>query len=291
MRLLSSFLCALTLMALAGPAAAEEIKTGMQYTGPRELGIEQIGVSFKLPAGWQGVLPQGEQTFIIAQPGMNGYIFIVAEETTVAQAKTDMSKAMPMDQLVMTPKGEAKVKGTTVTNSYTVTGGQTPLEGDATAKIGKAGWGVMVLAVGTPQDMPAFKKVASQIAASVKIVAPKKPKIAKGSTKGHWGKMFAGKRIVRFFHGSNYGEKTQIFMCPDGRFAYQFEGGGFSMDGASGAFQSKNGGTWSTSGDASRGVLKLTYNDGRVSTYELREDGGKLMLDGNRWLREAINCP
>jgi hypothetical protein len=187
----------------------------------------------------------------------------------------------------MTPKGQATVKGATVTNKYTVTGGQTELVGEATARVGKTGWGVMVLAVATPKDMPAFAKAAASIINSVKLVTPPKPKVTTGN---YWGKMFASKRVVRFFHGSNYGEQQQIVMCPNGQFAYSFDGGGFSMSGASGAFASKDGGKWSTTGNASGGQLILTYNDGRTATYNLSEVDGKLMLDGSRWLREAINC-
>lgn len=272
----------------ATSVTAEEIQAGVEYQGPKTLGIARIGVSFNLPAGWAGGLPQGGDTFLVGRAGSNGYIFISAEEATLEAAKAHLSQTLPVDQVIMTPRGEAKISGSRVTNDYTVTGGQVPLEGKATAVIGKTGWGVVVLAVATAEEMPVFDKAAAAIIGSLKIVAPKKPK---ASTKGYWGAMLGGKRVVRFYHGSGYSEKQQYFICPDGRFAYDFSGGGFSMDGASGAFQSKDGGTWSTSGDANGGTLTLNYNDGRSSTYQLAEQEGKLMIDGQRWLREAINCP
>ena len=147
-------------------------------------------------------------------------------------------------------------------------------------------------ATATEAELPTFESAAKRVLASVKIAQPQKPKQPKVSTKGYWGKQLAGKRIVRFFHGSGYSETQQILMCPDGYFVYRFESGGSDIaSGWSGASQSKNGGRWSVSGDANGGVLKLTYNDGRVADYNLVEQGSKLMVDGKRWLREAINCP
>ncbi len=290
MRYLATLSCLISLLC-AGSAIAEEIQAGAEYIGPKHLSIEKIGVSFDLPAGWKGGLPQGEDTFLIARDGIEGYIFITAEQTTVAQAQAALSQPLPVAPLVMTPKGAPTVSGSHITNDYTVTGGVTPLEGRATAKIGSTGWGVMVLAVSTSTDLPVFTKAAAEIVRSVKIVKPKVPKVVPGTTGGHWGAMLAGKRVVRFFHGSGYSEQQQFLMCPDGRFAYSLEGGGFNLDGASGAFQSKQGGKWSATGTPAGGTLTLNYNDGRSAVYQLSEQDGKLMLDGQRWLREAINCP
>lgn len=284
---LSALLTVFAILLVSPLLSAEEIEPGVKYAGPKTLGIERIGVSFQLPAGWEGTLPQGEETFVIGRTGTSGYIFLVAEQATVAEATSAMSEAIPMDTLVMMPKGQASAKGSTVTNEYTVSGGQAELVGKATAKLGSTGWGVMVLTVATPEDMPELEKAASAIVASVKIVKPKKPKV---STTGYWGKMFAGKRIVRFYSGSGYHEQRQIAMCPDGRFIFSFDSGGFSMSGASGAFETKNAGTWSVAGGATGGTLTLRYNDGRESVYQLAETDGKLMVDGQRWLRDPINC-
>lgn len=291
MNLLAALLTALTMIVAVQPAAAEEIQPDVEYQGPRELGIASLGVSFKLPKGWTGGLPQGAEAFVVGREGKNGYVFITAQEATVAQAKAEMSRALPIDQLMMTPKGEATVAGSTITNRYTVTGGATELQGEAIAKIGKSGMGVMVLAVATPADLPVFQKVAREIVGSLKIVAPPKPPPApKASTGGYWGKKLAGQRLLRFFHGSGYNEKQEMVICPSGQFARRFEGGGYTVNVASGAFVSQNGGTWSATGNASSGVLTLTYNDGRTASYNLSIDGDKLLLDGNRWLREPVTC-
>lgn len=273
---------------LGGRAAAEEIAPGVEYQGPKRLGIARIGVSFVLPAGWTGGLPEGKEVFLVGKAGANGTLFLLAEEGTVAEARTLMSETIPIDEYTLTPTAGARVSGNKVTNDYSVMGGKDPLSAAATTVIGKTGWGVMVLAISTPGELPLFKRAARQIVRSIRFVRPKKPKL---STNGYWGRQFAGKRIVHFFTGSGYQEKQQILMCPSGEFLYRFNSGGYDMHGFSGAAQSKNGGRWSVSGDKRGGVLRLHYSDGRVAEYNLSEENGKLMLDGQRWYREAIECP
>ena len=63
-------------------------------------------------------------------------------------------------------------------------------------------------------------------------------------------------------------EQDYFWLCPGGRFFRSFNSGGFG-GGASGAFESGNGGVWRVSGSLDGGELLLTFNDSSTARYRL----------------------
>jgi hypothetical protein len=279
----------LTLTLLAGPALAEEIRPGVEYRGPKSLGAAELGVQFTLPKGWTGGLPPGAELFLIGSDGQQGRLLLLADELGMAEAKAQMSAPIePGDGMVLTPLAPPQVKGRTLTADYRVSGTPQPLSGYVHTVIGKHGVGVAIIAVASAQALPTFKKLAQNIAASLKFAKPaaarqaKPPAAAPGA-----GEVLprSGVRITRFFTGSGYSEKTVINLCSNGTFRRHFDASSASALGT-GAAVSKGDGTWS----ATNTQLTLRYHDGNVATYQLRLDGSKLMVDGQRWFREFQDC-
>ena len=112
-----------------------------------------------------------------------------------------------------------------------------------------------------------------------------------GEGNADWQSYMRGRYIARFYTGSGYHEKTELWLCSDGRFSRSGEGGGFG-GGASGAFQGGGSGRWSASGkQPGAGELRLEHADG-IATYRLTLEGGSLYLDGTKWLRgDNEYCP
>lgn len=277
-------ICAV-LFGLPANTTAEEIAPGVKYTGPRKLEVSIAGFSFTLPSGWNGGLPQGQQTFIIGRESLNGNLLVVLERATVQEAQQLMSQpSQAFPPMVLTPKTAATVKGAIVSNEFAVSNTQTPFEARAKAKIDASGWGVMVIALAPSEELPTFLSAMDAVLSSAKFEPPKPP-----SPDNFWARQLAGKRINYFYNASGYSEKRQFSLCANGTFAYSTNSTSVSVNG-SGVMQNSNSGRWSTAGDASGGVLNLHYNDGRTAQYRLSLNGDSLFLDNQRYLRENINC-
>lgn len=103
-----------------------------------------------------------------------------------------------------------------------------------------------------------------------------------------WEPYLRGMYLARYFTRTGYTESTEIWLCSDGVFYYDSQGGGFG-GGASGAAQSTGGGRWSATGAGSAGTLILTWANGERSSLELSYDydQDRLYLNGDRMLRGA----
>jgi hypothetical protein len=79
-----------------------------------------------------------------------------------------------------------------------------------------------------------------------------------------------------------------MWLCSDGTFAYDSQGGGFG-GGASGAARATGGGRWSATGAGRSGTLTLLWGNGERSTFALEYDydRDRLYVDGERMLRGA----
>jgi hypothetical protein len=280
----------------ASLVAAVEIQEGVRYQGGTALSSAEYGVGFTIPPGWEGTLPSGSQFFVMGHTGYQAYVFAGADEMTLADAQQTMSQPIDMgDGVVFKPNGKVKVVGSTLTASYTVSGGQQPLVGYVKTHIGKFGRGIAFLAASPINSANDVMNAVNGINASLSFNQPKAAettKVAAGSAKrqGPWVEFITGRKLSHFFTRSGYTEEDYIWLCSGGKFYHSGKSGGFG-GGASGAFESNSGGVWSVSGGMNAGTLQLHYNDGSVGTYEVtREGDSKLFLDGKRYFREYNDC-
>lgn len=272
---------ALSSIALALAVQATDIQPGVEYEGPQRLRAGVVGISFELPAGWRGGLPQGSDFFLMAPPDGGGYVFAGADEMTVAEANEAMSERVPLgDGIVLDPQGEVTVDGSALVGRYAVEGSPEPLAAVAKTLVGDHGTGIYLIAAFTEPRRGVFESALDAVLASVTFEAP-----VEETPSGISAEALSGRKITRFFHGSGYSEQESLYLCGSGNFYRNAESGGFGWN-ASGAFQSKDAGTWAVE----EGSLVLRYGDGSVATYGIEIDGSKLLLDGTRWFREPTDC-
>lgn len=276
-------------LSLAGGAPAKPLVAGERYTGPVK--IDAPGAAFTLPAGWTGVLPPGDEWFHIGKDGENGRVFLFAGQMSRAQAKQALASGFPVAGAVMlSPTSAPRREGKALVADFSANDGMGQYAAMARVRSDdKSGMSFAAVAVAPPGELGRYAKLARTIERGIRFRAlPKakaKAKAAGGPGKGRWARALANHRVVKFHHGSGYSEKTQLVLCGDGRFERSF--GATSVSGiGTGVASAGNAGRWSVQGD----VLTLRYNDGDVASVRLEDRGGKLFVDGERWLREPFAC-
>ncbi|MBT8491662.1 MAG: hypothetical protein KJO07_01270 [Deltaproteobacteria bacterium] len=277
-------LAALIMGTTAGAAQAAELVAGKEYRGPVALESRQAGVSLSLPAGWVGGIPQGSDYLIMKSQRSGAMIIAGMRDMSAADARRDMSNAIPIEQgVVLQPVGAPTRRGNRFSNHYSVSGTQGQVVGYVEAVVGRHGKGVVLVGLARPSDK--IDATVRGVSSSVRLSRPVQPKAPKANTPAdrQWVQNLAGKQLIRYFHGSGYSEKQQIWLGRDGRFQKSFNGGGATVNG-SGAMQSGSRGTWTVSG----GNLILRYDNGNVASYRLSYDRKGLLLDGKRWYRKQF---
>jgi hypothetical protein len=278
---------ALASLLAAVPALAVEIEPGVPYTGPKTLTSSSVGVSIQLPAGWKAQLPPGADAMIIGHDSIAGAIFVTVENSSKAEVRQTLSSPIPVDDMgtVASPKGAVKEKGDRLSVDYAVGPG---MNGHAVARVHKDGRAVAVMGLGPDASFATVKKIARGIATSAKFKKVKKPKAGKSS--GYWATALKGMKIHRYYSGSGYSEHRSMTLCSDGSFYSSFDGGGFTPGVASGAMVGKGAGTWAVSGSKAGGRLIIQLHGGGTREHQISEQGGKLYVDGENWLREGGGC-
>ena len=270
----------------------QEIQQDVEYRGQTILKSTPYGISFMLPSGWSGIYPANSDFFIMKSQSFDGYIFVATDKMTLEQAKQTMSQPVDLgDGIIFQPKGKVKNNpAQQLEATYNVSGSQNPLSGIIKTIIGEYGWGISFIAASSPKDINKIHGDLDKIISSLKLTNPDQNKpSASSDSNSPWFEQLNGRKLSHFYTATGYTEEDYIWLCGNGYFYKSFNSGGFG-GGASGAFQSKNGGRWSVSGPLQQGTLILMYNDGSTARYQLTHEETKLFLDGKRYFRETANC-
>ena len=285
-------IAAFSIALLVAPGRAVEIRPGQIYEGGTSLTASDVGVTFTIPSGWRAGLPAGAEALVMERLAGGAMILVMAQEVSEAEVMREMSQNVdlgggaflqPLAYPTTRPDG-------VLTADYQLVGGQVPGQGAAFTRLGKTGVGVVFFAVDTSADQ-AGRTAASQLVDGVRFSKPVAPTPAGAEGSAPWGDYMRGRYIARYYSGSGYHEKTELWLCSDGTFHRSGDSGGFG-GGASGAFAHSSAGRWSAGGtQPAQGQLRLETSEG-VATYALSLADGKLYLDGTQWLRgDNEVCP
>ena len=267
------------------PARAVEITPGQIYDGGTSLTASAVGVTFTVPNGWRAGLPAGAEALVMERVAGGAMILVMAQEVSEADVLQEMSQNVDLGggAFLQPLASPTKRPDGVLTADYQLLGGQVPGQGAAFTRLGKTGVGVVFFAVDTSADR-AGRTAASQLVDGVRFSKPVAPTPAGAEGSASWGDYMRGRYIARYYTGSGYHEKTELWLCSNGTFHRSGDGGGFG-GGASGAFTHGAAGRWSADGaQPAQGQLRLETSEG-VATYALALAEGKLYLDGVQWLR------
>ncbi len=279
---------ALTVLAL--PVRAQ-IEPGRIYTAGEEIREPSLGLRLTLPAGWRGALSPDGSSFMLEPVSGEGLMVVIADRLTEAQAREQLSQPIDVGGgIVLVPAGEVREVATGhPTGAFDVRGAPSGYQGTVDVRLTAGGLGVAFVLLSPSGSAASQREAMRAFAFSLGVEAAAVGGRAGGDGAGvvdEWEPYLRGRYLARFFTRTGYTESAELWLCSDGTFYYDSQGGGFG-GGASGAMQSRGGGRWSATGAGASGTLFLDWaGGGRTSLslgYDARED--KLYVDGERMLR------
>lgn len=257
--------------------------------------IEQLGISFDIPEGWQG--QELNKGILLQHRSIRGIIFISTHNYSKSQLLQEAQNGMNDGQgtNLRLVSQVADLSSTAIGGDY-----EGYLEGNATrayiigAENPHQGLGVIILATATPEQYSEQLKEASlELFRSFEFT-----KVDASEVLSEWKTFLSGKRLQYFerynsFEGGtsgSYSINRTIDLCPQGYFIFG-NNNSFEIDGLSpNREKNKGSGTWEiiTGGDGSP-TLKLHYHNGEESFYRLKFSEEKLFLNGERYFRQEGN--
>jgi hypothetical protein len=261
--------CWLTAVPAATPVTAQ-IQPDRIYRGGEQISDPESGLRLTLPAGWRGRLAPDGASFVLESETGGGYMVVLADELTEAEARRQMAEPLDLgDGVTLVPAGAVQdVASGHLTAQYTVRGPPTELLGTVDVRLTQTGLGVVFILLSPPAVAPAQRDAMREFAFSLGVQAAA---VQAGGGNDPWEPFLRGMYLARYFTRTGYTESTELWLCSDGVFYYNSQGGGFG-GGASGAAQNTGGGRWSATGAGGTGTLVLTWGNGERSTLALRYD-------------------
>jgi len=295
-------LCAIAAFAaclIGAPASAEELIPGRTYAAGTAVEDRSLGLAFITPQGWAGKFAQDATTKVLVMRSNN----IEGEGMAILQTGRSPEQiaaglAMPVNlgsNVILRTTAPPEVQGSRVVARYQ----DNVYVGRALAVIGPSGSSVIFFFSGPTRNEAVYAQILEGLAGTTGFAAPipvtaQAEAPAAAGLEQQWSKLLAG-QMLHYFSTYNSGagggmaSHRVLHLCSDGRFAF---GGESSMSmnvpgaNASGAGRSGSRGQWRIeSPTQTSAVLVLVGDGGSLQRWQVRYDGSKTFLNGQRWSR------
>lgn len=237
------------------------------------------GLTLQTPRGWRATPADAKRIVMV---GPDGDTTIIATLDQASDAVIRAQLTAPVDLgggIVLTPTGQPRAVGDYVSNDYAVRGTRIPGKAVVMIRRQDAGRAMALIGISPAATVEAMRATQARMMQTA-VVKP-----AAAPTGGALAAYLKGRYLVRFYSGSGYHEKQEMWLCSDGSYAMSADGGGATAGVASGAFRGGHNGRWSASGALGGGRLTLTAQDGRELSFSVADGSDGLYLDGKRWMR------
>lgn len=290
-----------TLPPPALPAAAEELQPYQTYPGGTRVDSSSVGVSFVIPQGWVGRFGQDAKhhVLMLGSNTIEGVgIVNILSGTTAAQITASLTEPQDLGAgVVLRPTGPPATRGSRMATRYQ----NEAYVGLALALLGPTRNSVIFFFAGPPKNERAYLSLLEGLGTSTNFLEPAPATAqpqppASGGLDPEWSNRLTGQALNYFSSyqsgggGGGMASHRVLHLCANGRFAYSGDSlVTMNVPGASGSSGGRDGarGRWSLeSPTQSTAVLVLAVEGGQELRWQLRYDGNKTFLNGQRWLRE-----
>jgi hypothetical protein len=300
--------CAIVAVVLGGgraPAAADELVPNRTYAAGTAMEAPGLGVAFVMPEGWVGKFAQDAKSQVVVM-GSNtiegvGLAILQAGQSPAQVAATLREPQDLGAGVVLRPTAQPDMQGSRITARYQ----NNVYVGRALAVLGQNGNSVIFFFSGPLKNEAAYGQILEMLARSTGFAAPvpsaaQAQAPAAGGMDQQWSKLLAGQMLhyfSRYNSGSGGGGMAShrvLHLCSDGHFSFA---GDSSMTmnvpgaNASGGGRGGSRGQWRVEAPTqTTAVLVLMADGGSPLRWQLRYDGDKTFLNGQRWLRAASDA-
>jgi hypothetical protein len=279
-------LCAV--MGLGGVAYAADVPAPRASPSPGSTPMAlPAGLTLHVPSGWQGTAMDATRAGVVSPDGM-AVIVARIDHLGGRDPRAELEQILDLGGgVVLTPVGSVREEGSVLTHDYDVSGTMVPARAWILGRVLADGRALVWVGFAPTEAFATLQSTMRSLDASARVAA------AARAGAGSWAAELGGRYLVRFYSGSGYHEKHELWLCSNGNYAYAMDGGGFTSGVASGAFGNVSEGAWTASGSAGApGQLDLVGADGRRMSLRVEVGSDGIYLDGTRWMRgDNSRCP
>ena len=304
-----------------------DVQVGQQYEAGTRVNFPSIGVSFVIPNGWFGVIPEGSQTFLLGSEDSLGLGMALSHQASEASALiNELARPIPLDQgVTLQVQGQPQIDGSMIRASISVSDGNESQPGHLLAVFRQGGGGVIFAGFG-PDDGDSYQVLIGDLASSFTTTelqtAQAQPQggdtaSSTGQTAGNqatgtsqpatdlspialqWDQHLRGMKVTyisSYSSGSGGGglsTRIDYYLCRDGRFLFNDSSSVASSDSFSisggGDLGSSGQGRWEIITEGEAVGIKLTWSDGRADLARLEFYDGGTYINGDRYYVTADN--
>jgi hypothetical protein len=151
-----------------------EAVSGEAYPGGTRVDFPDMGLSFVVPEGWLGSIPEESTAFVMGSETQPGIIVALTHETTTADELVEnLAEPMPLEEdVTLHAQGQPEVEPPWVKTAILVTDGTGYLPGYLMALVREDGPGALYIAFGQAGPQ-LFQRLVSGMAASTQTTAPR----------------------------------------------------------------------------------------------------------------------
>ena len=305
------------------PIDMVDVQVGQQYESGTRVNFPSIGVSFVIPNGWFGVIPEGSQAFLLGSEDSLGLGMALSHQASEASALIgELGQPIPLDQgVTLQVQGQPEIDGSMIRAAISVSDGNESQPGHLLAVFRQGGGGVIFAGFG-PDDGDSYQALIGDLASSVTTTelqtAQAQPQggdttSSTGQTAGNqatgtsqsapssglspialqWDQHLRGMKVTyisSYSSGSGGGglsTRIDYYLCRDGRFSFNDSSSVASSDSFSisggGDLGSSGQGRWEIITEGEAVGIKLTWSDGRADLARLEFYDGGTYINGDRY--------
>jgi hypothetical protein len=277
-------------------SAQTEVQADVRYEGGSYLSIPLLGLSFTLPAGFFGGVPQGSSAMVLADNSNEITLIITADKMEEKNVFGEMQKQIPIEgSIYIAPIGMVKKEGRRWWGNYSVYGVPQEMKSYGEIRLGDHGIGVACIVLAFPAAFDRAKKAADEFFVSLKFTAPKETQVAAASGINQpWNEYLKGQSLKYYYTQGDFSDTDFLHLCSNGTFTRNKRTSSGGVTGT-GTMWGGNQGTWQASGQGDSGTLILLNQDGTRAEFRIQYGQGKkgtgLYLNGSRYyVEKSTQC-
>lgn len=292
-----------------------DVQVGQRYESGTRVNFPTIGVSFVVPAGWFGIIPEGSETFLLgADERLGGGIALSHQVAHASDLVTLLNQPIALELgATIEVQGQAEIDGSMIRARISLSDGTDTLPGHLLAVFRQGGGGLVFVGFGPEEDDP-YQSLVGDLASSFSTTEIQAAQVPPGPTDPaapnvqaigvnqsaealspiaqEWDQRLRGMKATYISSyssggtGGGFSTRVEYFFCRDGRFSFVDSSSIASADSFSfsggGDLSSSGQGRWKIVTEGDSFGIELTLDDGTSGVARLDFYDGETYINGER---------
>ena len=272
---------------------SNRLKPGTMYHPGDSVHSPRLGLSARIPDGWDGVLPRDTEVFLLmSNTNIVGEMFVVVNEKIdlAGQRKRWESGSELSPGLKLQLDGDITVReGDILSANGKVVGAQANAQNRVYLESKCSPYGFCVVTIALA-DNTSLERVKQGLQALMTSASFKKPSTESPYKNFDWKPFLSGKVLLGINYEQGGKKEDEVDLCSDGTFESRITRTGI-FKGQAKKYQGKKSGKWEVQSNGEKAMLKFTFEKLDPVEVELVAKDEEIYVRGARYfVGESERC-